>query len=92
MRIKEAAKRFKEFTGHEVEYKDSVKMPEHDVSFLIGECDGILYTTVRDGKTEHYIHKFKKRARPLLASSHDGKQLYLLKGKYRFTDRGIIDQ
>jgi len=62
-----------------------------DVAFKIGECDGLLYTTVRDGVKESYIHKFKKKSRPLLVSSHDGKQLFLLGGRYDFTERGIVD-
>ncbi len=74
------------------EFVDTVEIPRHDVGVLIGECDGILYTTVRDGKKESYIHKFKKKARPIFAVSHDGTQLYLLMGAYRFTDRGIVDE
>jgi hypothetical protein len=59
---------------------------------LIGTCDGVLYTTSRSGKTEKYIHKFSGISRPLLASSWDGKQLYLLGGAYNFTDEGIVDR
>lgn len=62
-----------------------------DVGFKFGDCDGILYTTVRDGRTEKYIHTFKKNSRPILASSSDGKQIALIGGKYKFTDRGIVD-
>jgi hypothetical protein len=62
------------------------------VAFKIGDCDGILYTTVRDGVTESYIHKFKKKSRPVLASSFDGKQLLILAGGYEFTERGIVDK
>lgn len=54
-------------------------------------CDGILYETVRDGKVEHYVHKFKKGARPVLAAGHDGKSLALIGGKFTFTERGIVD-
>lgn len=50
-----------------------------------------MYETVRDGKTEHYIHKFKKHARPILGASHDGTQLVLIGGNFTFTDAGITD-
>lgn len=58
----------------------------------VGELDGVLYTTVRDGQTEKYIHKFRKKSRPLLAASHDGKSLHILGGEYEFTERGIEDK
>lgn len=51
----------------------------------------MLYTTVRDGKKERYIHNFKKSARPNLVASHDGAKIALIGGNYRFTDRGIVD-
>jgi len=90
-RIKEASERYREFTGHESKFMDSLQNKEYDVCFRVGECDGILYTTVRDGIKESYIHKFKKRSRPHLAVSFDGKQLFILGGGYRFTERGIED-
>jgi len=82
---------FKEFTGMEPDFVDKVKVPPVDVGLKIGKCDGILYTTVRDGVTEKYIHEFKKTSRPVLVSSFDGKQLLLLGGKFDFTERGIVD-
>lgn len=87
-----AAKRFENFTGHKAEFVDRIKMESYDTAFLIGDLDGLLYTTVRDGEKESYIHKFKKKSRPQLASSFDGKQLFILGGGYRFTERGIIDK
>lgn len=67
-------------------------MPVPDVGLKIGHLDGVLYTTVRDGKTEKYIHKFKRSSRPLLAVSFDGKNLIMLGGAYQFTERGIVDK
>ena len=57
----------------------------------IGECDGVLYTTVRDGKIEHYIHEFADSDKPMLAVSPNGRQLILIGGRYKFTERGIVD-
>lgn len=63
-----------------------------DVALKVGKLDGVLYTTHRDGKTEHYIHKFKQSARPLLAVSFDGRQMIMIGGSYQFTERGIVDK
>jgi hypothetical protein len=62
------------------------------VGVAIGEVDGILYSTIRDGVLEKYIHKFRKADRPLFVVSPDGRVLYLLGGNYNFTERGIVDE
>ena len=91
VRINKAAKLYEDFTGNPPEFADQIKYNIPDVALQIGKCDGILYTTVRNGKTEKYIHKFKRNSRPLLACSHDGSTLLLLGGAFAFTDRGIVD-
>ncbi len=91
-KIKEAVARYADFTGHQPDALTVVDTPTHDTAFAIGELDGLLYTTVRDGQQESYVHEFKKHSRPLLASSFDGGQLYILSGGYAFTDRGIVDR
>jgi hypothetical protein len=58
----------------------------------IGTLDGVLYTTVRDGVQEKYIHKFRKASRPILAAGSDGKSLHVVGDKFEFTDRGIVDR
>lgn len=70
----------------------TVKLPDIRAAMAIGTCDGVLYTTVRDGKTESYIHEFRSRSRPVLAVSADGKNLLILGGRYQFLDTGINDK
>jgi len=91
-KIKAAISLFKKFSGHEPEFIDKIQFPVDTVVMAIGHCDAVMYTTVRDGEIEKYIHKFKKGSRPVLACSSDGKQLYMLAGAYKFTDRGIVDK
>lgn len=91
-KIFKAVKLYQDFSGHKPEFIDTIQYPNHNVLMAIGHCNGIMYETVRDGKKERYIHKFKKGSRPVLAVSHDGKQLYLIAGSYRFTDAGIEDR
>lgn len=93
VQLRDAAKLYEDFTGHEAEIVGKTEKPEiPDVLVAIGEIDGIMYSTVRDGKLERYIHQFRKNSRPLFAVSPDGKQLFMLGGAYNFTDRGIVDE
>ena len=96
-RTQEAARRYSEFTGLEAEYIDLVDIPGYpDVVFKVGTVDFIGYTTVREEKgkarVERYKHDFRESSRPLLAVSHDGKQLFIIGGKFVFTSAGITDK
>ncbi len=90
-KIEAAVSLYQKFSGHTPEFIDRVTLKVDTVAFAIGYCDGIMYETVRDGRSENYIHKFRKGSRPVLACSSDGKQLYMLAGAYKFTERGIED-
>lgn len=90
--VDQAADLYERFSGHDPEEIGRVSVPAIPrVGVAIGEVDGILYSTIRDGKHEKYIHKFHKRDRPLFVVSPDGKQLFLIGGNYTFTERGIVD-
>lgn len=62
------------------------------MGLVVGELDGVLYSTTRDGKREKYIHRFRRKSRPLLAASHDGKTLRIVGGRFEFTEAGIEDR
>jgi len=91
-KLKEASKRFEDFSGHIAKFIDEKDLQKMDVGFKIGKVDFIGYTTKRDGRVEKYIHKFKAKSRPVLASNYDGKFISVVGGKYHFTDRGIVDK
>ena len=95
--IKKGKKLYQDFTGHTDEFEIyRLKVPgfPEDLKKLvvIGECSGLLYDSVRDGKLEKYIHRFRKNSRPLFCITPDGNQIVLLGGAYKFTDRGIVDK
>lgn len=90
-KIEAAISLYENFSGERPRFVDRVRLPVDTVVMAIGQLDAVMYSTVRDGKKEKYIHKFRKGSRPVLAASSDGKQLYILAGGYQFTDRGIVD-
>lgn len=89
-----AARRIERFTGHDPEIVGVVAFPDLDGVALavIGVCDGVLYSTVRDGKHERYIHEFAPADAPQLCVTPDGRQLVLVGGRYLFGERGIVDK
>lgn len=90
--ISRAADLYERFSGHDAEEIGKIKVrPMPRVGVAIGEVDGILYTTTRDGQREKYIHKFRMRDKPLFVVAPDGKGLFLVGGRYTFTERGIVD-
>jgi hypothetical protein len=88
-RLQRGKRLFRNFHGEVPHKVDKIQVKKDDVVIKIGPCVGLIYLDESDGKK--YIHKFKTRSRPLLTVSDDGRRLYLLKGSYRFTDRGIVD-
>ncbi|MDW8259325.1 MAG: hypothetical protein RML32_07760 [Gammaproteobacteria bacterium] len=92
-KIEAARKRFEAFTGMTATTVEEIEVPPlDDVLFVVGECEAIAYNTVRDGIVQSFQHEFRKKSRPVLAVSSDGRRLYLLAGAYKFTDRGIEDR
>lgn len=84
---------YENFTGHDGEEIGVLPKPEvPDTLAVIGFIDGIMYSSVRAGKLEHYVHEFDKDSRPLFCVSPDGKNIHLIGGSYDFTERGIIDR
>lgn len=89
LRAKQA---FKDFTGHEPTQEYITQLDSRPVAgYRMGSTVGIAYEATRDGKTERYFHEFKKKARPDLVARSDGRQLFLTRGNYKVTDRGIED-
>lgn len=87
----QAKRLFAEFTGHDATRVNREEVPDYSTYIKVGKVDAICYTTNRDGKVEHYKHTFRRQSRPLLVASHDGKDIRLLRGAFRFTNRGIVD-
>lgn len=88
-RRERAAQLLEDFSGHEATRVMNIEDKPIKTGLAIGDLDFVGYTAVRDGKRERYIHHFPRNSRPLLAASHDGRQLRILGGEFEFTDAGI---
>lgn len=90
--VRKAANLWQRFSGGDIDSAVRVQIPDTPaVAAPIGSLDAVMYTTVRDGKVERYIHRFAKSDRPLLAVTPDGRQMLIVGGLYRFTEAGIVD-
>lgn len=91
--IEAAAKLQADFSGHEPGNIDTISVPAPAKVYTpVGKLTGVLYDTIRDGKPEKYVHRFRRKSRPLLLASHDGTQLRIAGGRFRFTEAGIEDE
>lgn len=86
----QAARLFRHFFDREPREDEivAVATDEPDDALVIGALDGISYISETDELP--LFHQFKKSDRPLLLVSSDGRQIYILKGGYRFTEKGFI--
>jgi hypothetical protein len=90
--VSRASKIYEDFTGHDAEEIGVIDVPPIPTEVaVIGECDAISYTTIREGRTEHYIHEFAASDKPTFCISPDGRQILLIGGRFKFTNRGIVD-
>lgn len=90
--IKNAARLLKDFSGHDATEAITVDDKSFRTGMVVGPLLAVGYETVKDGETLAFLHEFKKTSRPLLAASHDGKQLRIVGGRFEFTNRGIVDR
>jgi hypothetical protein len=84
-----AARLYRAFFGFDPASEDIVTIiPKRTVALRVGTLDGIIYRI--DGERTPLIHRFKSTDRPLLYVSSDGRQLYSVRGRYRFTEAGFV--
>lgn len=86
-----AVKLFRAFRGRNPHGTKEIIEIEADktVAVEIGALVGVIY--LKEGGKVPYCHRFNSRNRPVLFSSFDGSQLYILAGGYRLTGRGIVN-
>ena len=80
---------FRRFHEREPRRGEIVQIRSDDPALEIGQVEVIRYR-LDDG--ELYEHNFGRSGRPLLFVSSDGKRAYIVKGRWRFTDRGFVNR
>jgi hypothetical protein len=89
--IKKAAKLYEKFREEPAKHGREVEFEIPKSVMIIGFLTGIEYTTTRRGKTELYRHEFSAGSRPFLCADGGNGQLFIVEGRYKVTERGIVD-
>lgn len=90
--LKEAFKLQNEFSGSNSARIERVKIENLPSALVaLGPLTMLGYVCMENGKEKEYLHRFSKRSRPLLATGHDGKTLWILRGEFIVNQRGIVD-
>lgn len=66
-----------------------VRLPK--AAAIVGKVRAIEYDTTHGGRATLYRHDFTRGSAPLLVAGTADGQLYLIEGRYHFTERGIVD-
>lgn len=88
---RKAVRLYRDFTGENPRFTDEWDVEVPDTAMQVGKVTGIMYKARVDGREQEYLHEFTGKSRPILAASADGRQLLLLGGDYKMTERGIVD-
>lgn len=79
---------YRNFRGREPRKIGAVSVPPNPRAVMVlGYLNSLAYDSTGDVGPRG--HKFAPGSRPLLCS--DGKRLYILRGRFKVTSRGIVD-
>ncbi len=89
--VRKAVRLYSDFHGENPRHEEEWQVEIPTTALEVGKVTGIMYKTRVDGRIQEFMHEFTGNSRPTLAASSDGRQLLLLGGDYKFTERGIVD-
>jgi hypothetical protein len=86
-----AVKLFRDFREEAPGRARTVRVERPRAVAVMGSCEFIGYVTTHGGRSHLYIHEFAPGSRPLMTAGAKRNQLVLVGGRYRVTERGIVD-
>lgn len=89
--IRSSAALYEEFREEPPERARRVDFRVPHAVAVMGLVEFIGYMTTHAGKTHLYVHQFAPGSRPILGAGKGKNAAYLIGGRYRVTDRGIVD-
>lgn len=89
--IRSSSALFREFREEPPQRAKRVSYKVPAAVAVMGQVEFIGYMTTHAGKTHLYVHQFAAGSRPILAAGKGRNQAYLIGGRYRVTERGIVD-
>jgi len=89
--LKKALKLYADFREEKPRKGRHVEFDVPKVVMVMGNVKAIEYDTTMKRKTQLFRHDFAPGSRPLLCACGKTGQLYLIEGRYRVTERGIVD-
>lgn len=88
---RDTLKLFRSFREREPSRAKILDIDIPDAVMVMGPIEFIGYRTSHGKKTVLYTHEFAPGSRPLLCAGPDDCQLVIVGGRYRVTERGIVD-
>lgn len=88
---REVVKLFRRFRERDPTRAKNVSIELPDAVMVMGPLEFVGYRTTHGKKAVLYTHEFAPGSRPLLCAGPKNGQLYLIGGRFRVTDRGIVD-
>lgn len=88
--VENAKKLYRNFREREPTKIGRVSIPRAPKAVMVlGYLSAIEYDTTIGSRAQGYRHSFKGSSKPMLCS--DGKRLYIVRGRFKVTSRGIVD-
>jgi hypothetical protein len=88
---KNAAKLYQSFREAKPSRVRSIRIEIPKAVAVMGTVEFIGYVTTHGGKTHLYIHEFAGGSRPYFCAGGKGRKIFIVGGRYRVTERGIVD-
>lgn len=86
-----AVELFRDFREREPTRAKQVELIIPEALMVMGPCEFIGYRTTHGRAGRLYQHEFAGGSRPLLCAGPEDNQLFLIGGRFRVTERGIVD-